>query len=195
MRITLAMLCVFAASVAGFSQEKSFDLNKYKFPDYKRHELELNFGSSGQDNSQKYEYLLQNNSGLEKHDDRHVKSNSNITLGYTYENQTRKHIDFLYSSISGLYDYSKDTHLESKSKDSNFNGTLNVNGSSRYYLTRDKLFIEGLANMWFSYSDIDHSGQVAGQDPLTDGNKSNHFYFSPGLGIGIGRIEKVNDLW
>ncbi|MDO9040623.1 MAG: hypothetical protein Q7U65_04585, partial [Bacteroidota bacterium] len=47
MRTTLTLFCILIASLPGLSQNKNFDLSKYKFPDYKRHELELNLNSSG----------------------------------------------------------------------------------------------------------------------------------------------------
>lgn len=195
MRIRWALLCMVATSLAGFGQDKNFDLSKYKFPDYKRHEMELKFNSSGQGYNQYYESPSSDNSGISKYDYTNFKSNSNAALEYTYEKHTRKHIDLLYSSLSGLHDYSKSTYTDSKTKASDTHGSLNFSGSSRYYLSRNTLFVEGLGIMGFSYSYIKRTNETNVQNTVTNRNKNNFLTLSAGAGIGIGRIEKVNDFW
>lgn len=195
MRIQWALLCLVATSLAGFSQDKSFDLSRYKFPDYKRHEMELNFNSSGRGYDYSYESDMPGNPGIRRVDQKNIFSNSDATLGYTYEKHTRKHIDLLYSSLSGVHDYSKSTYTDRKTKESNTQGSLNFSGSSRYYLTKDKLFAEGIGIMSFNYSDRNSTNEPVGQNAITDKNKNNTLSLSAGAGIGIGRLEKVNDFW
>lgn len=191
MRIQWALLCVVATSLAGFSQDKNFDLSRYKFPDYKRHEMELNFNSKGRGYNMSYETSMNEKPGISEN----FYSNSDASLGYTYEKHTRKHIDLLYSSLSGLHDYSKTTDSQGEIKQYYFQGTFNFNGSSRYYLTRDKLFVEGLGTMWFNYYDRNRTNKTYVQSTITDKSKSNSLSLSAGLGIGIGRLERVNDFW
>ena len=76
MKPTTTLLCIIFLSFTGFSQDKNFDLSKYKFPDYKRHELELNFNSSGR--SESYYSVIPptiNNSGT-NYDSSNSKFNS-----------------------------------------------------------------------------------------------------------------------
>ncbi|HET6557463.1 MAG TPA: hypothetical protein VFG54_09130 [Prolixibacteraceae bacterium] len=196
MRIQWALLCVVATSLAGFSQDKNFDLSKYTFPDYKRHEIELNFNSEVRGNDYYYETPFRSDDpGIMKVDQKNFYSNSDAALVYTYEKHTRKHIDLLYSSLSGLHHYSKYNNTQEKRKTYEFEGSWNFSGSSRFYLTRDKLFVEGLSTMWFSYSDSKRTNEPVGQNSMTDKRKSNTLSLSAGLGIGIGRLEKVNDFW
>jgi hypothetical protein len=107
MKQTIATLLILGSSITGFSQDKNFDLSKYKFPDYKRHELELNFNSSGSSNSN-YSVIPPTDSySGTTYDSSNSNFNSYFKLGYNYENFTRKRIDHFYSSLTGQYDYSK----------------------------------------------------------------------------------------
>jgi hypothetical protein len=190
MRITLAMLCVLAASLAGFSQEKSFDLNKYKFPDYKRHELELNFRSNGSNRQETYQNYLSSGE-IEKSNNSRTSNSSEITLGYHYDYLTLKRIDYLYSTFTGDYYYSKENTYNQKIVDSNPSMNASLDGSSKYYLIEDKLFLEGFTNLYYSRN---KSRRTVTDQPeaLSD---QNFLDLSAGLGIGIGRMEKVSDLW
>ncbi|MDO9615600.1 MAG: hypothetical protein Q7J86_13880, partial [Bacteroidota bacterium] len=76
MKQTFTVLCILCLSFAGFSQDKNFDLSKYKFPDYKRHELELNFNSNGRSHSYKAEIPQPNNTGITKYDRSEFNSNT-----------------------------------------------------------------------------------------------------------------------
>lgn len=143
MRTTLTMFCILVASLPGFSQDKSFDLSKYKFPDYKRHELELNFNSSGSGHSYSAEIPNQYNNEITKYDRSEFNSNSYFNLGYRYENLTRKRMNHLFSNITGQYDYSNSSHFEDKTKQVQPRFSWNLNGLRRTYLTEDKIFMKG----------------------------------------------------
>jgi hypothetical protein len=190
MRITLAMLCVLAASVAGFSQEKSFDLNKYKFPDYKRHELELNFNSSGYSNKSTSNYFTSTGENI-KRDYSSYNNTSLLTLGYQYDYLTRKRIDMLSSTLKGDYAYSKTKNYDQKNVFSNPSIQWSLSGSSKYYLIEDKFFMEGYTNLNY-YWDKSKRTVTGSSDDISN---DNFMDLSVGLGIGAGRIEKVSDLW
>ena len=190
MKQTTTLLCILFLSFAGFSQNKNFDLSKYKFPDYKRHELELNFNSSGRSDSYYTEMPQPNNTDITKYDRTEFSSNTYFNLGYRYENLTRKRIDHLLSTITGQYDYSNSSHFEDKTKQVQPIFSWNLNGLRRTYLTEDKFFLEGITDLQFYYSEdkTTNSGN-------TNFYKSGYLAVSAGMGIGIGRLERVNDLW
>ena len=80
MRLTLTLLCILGVSLAGSSQDKNFDLSKYKFPDYKRHQLEFNFNSSGNSNSYFAEVPQTTNMNTTTYDKASFRFNSNSTM-------------------------------------------------------------------------------------------------------------------
>jgi hypothetical protein len=192
MKITLVMLSILGASLIGIAQDKNFDLSKYKFPDYKRHELELDISSNGSGYSRKVEnpdYLINGSSA--DYLSSSYNSLSNAGLSYTYNFLSRKRIDYLYSSFSGNYNYSSSRGINSKLKDYGLSYDLSLNGSRMLYLTEDKFFVEGLANMRFNQNNSKSKaeGQLKSKDRYTDMD------FSVGAGIGTGRMEMVSDLW
>ncbi|MGE5394592.1 MAG: hypothetical protein ACM3P1_07585 [Candidatus Saccharibacteria bacterium] len=190
MRNTLTMLCILVASLTGYSQEKSFNLNHYKFPDYKRHELELNFSSWGYMNKETYNIF--NSSGImEQRDYKSSRNNSSLNFGYQYDNLTRKHIDFLTSTLSGDYQYTMSKDYSEKDVQSNPSLRWSINGFKKYYLTENKFFVEGLTDLDFSWN---KSKRTLTNIPDEIHNQ-NYQSLSVGLGIGVGRIEKVSDLW
>lgn len=190
MKVTLAMLCVLASSVAGFSQEKSFNLNHYKFPDYKRHELELNFTSSGFNNKETSQTYLSPGE-IEKKENSRINNSTNLTLGYKYDYLTRKRIDYLYTTFTGDYQYSKNNNNNHKEIRSNPSIRLNLNGSSKYYLIENKFFLEGFTDLNYNWDKLKTTATNTPDDISSD----NFEDLSVGLGIGVGRIEKVSDLW
>lgn len=187
---TLVLLCLLASCVAGFSQEKSFNLNNYKFPNYKRHELELNFNSSGSKYKSTDKYFPSSGE-MEKKEYLRSSNNSNLTLGYQYDCLTRKRIDYLSSTLEGIYDYSKFKDYNVENFHSNPHILWLLNGSSKYYLTENKFFLEGLTELHISWSKT--KGSMTDQTGYN--SNSNYQRLSVGLGLGVGRIEKVSDLW
>ncbi|HAH25760.1 MAG TPA: hypothetical protein DCL77_18720 [Prolixibacteraceae bacterium] len=186
------MLCVLGTAFAGFSQDKNFDLSKYKFPDYKRHELELNFNSSGvMDKDSRDVPSSSMMGGTERIDYSDASFNSGASLTYQYDYLTRKQVDFLYSTFSGQYDFSKSNADGQKTK--RFNPHMNwyLTGFRRYYLKENKFFIEGLTDLQY-YLDNYKTTYTNGSDYQ---NRTDRLDLSIGLGLGIGRIEKVSDLW
>ena len=192
MRTTLALLCVLGTSLAGFAQDKNFDLSKYKFPDYKRHELELNFNSSGR--SMRQSLLLPLESGSASPSEEEYSNsfiNSSSSLDYQYDNLTRKQIHHLHSRLEGQYDFSKNNSSGNKTKAYNSDIQWSIDGFRRYYLKENKFFLEGLTNLQFSLYD-----QKTIHSNMSDNRtRNNHLVLSLGFGAGTGRMEKVSDLW
>jgi hypothetical protein len=192
MRTSLTLFCILIATITGFSQDKSFDLSKYKFPDYKRHELEFNFSSNGNSDKRGQDELFPTGDGTTVRKD-YLQSNfnSNFSLGYQYDYLTRKRIDYLTSNLSGTYDYSMSKYDGVKTKNYSPNINLNLNGSRKYYLKEDKLFLEGMAGATY-YFDETKSTSTNMDDRRSSYDQIN---LSIGVGVGTGRMEKVNDLW
>ena len=191
MKQTIAILCLIGASLSGFSQDKSFDLSKYKFPNYKRHELELNFNSSGNSSSNHLSIPSTNNSSGYTSDNANSSFNSIMNIGYHYDHYTRKRIDWISSGLNGLYQYDKSESVNSFTKRTEPQIWGFIHSSRRNYITENKLFWEGSTYLSFNTYRIketsnSHDNEISRNNSLT---------IKAYLGFGIGRIEHVNDLW
>lgn len=180
-------------TVMGFSQDKSFDLSNYKFPDYKRHQLELNFNSNGRSDSYYSAIPSTANDSGTKYDRSNSSFDSRMNIGYQFENFTRKRIDQITSGLNGYYQYYKSENSGEYSKRSEPQIGGFFQASRKNYLTEDKVFLEGITNLFFNHSD--RKTTYSDNNTNTDRYKSGNLTLSVGMGIGIGRIERVNDLW
>ncbi len=186
------MLCLLSFVFASFSQDKNFDLSKYKFPDYKRHELEFNFNSNGSNYKNSYDEILNNGIGnTVRNDYSNYSSRSNVSLGYKYDYLTRSRIDQFHAAISGQYDFTKNHSSAEITKQMNPNFSLNFGGSRRYYLKEAKFFLEIAPDLGYNISE---SKKTTG-GTVDINNISKSFNALIDLGVGIGRMEKVSDLW
>lgn len=187
------LLVVFIAllGVAGYAQDKNFDLSKYKFPDYKRHELEFSFNSNGS-NSKSY-YLIPATSSYNESLDNTIRSNfySNLQGYYYYTNFKRNRIDRISASINGNYQFSKYENVGSYYKNSQPHLETYIDAKRRNYITEDKFFWEGSTHVGVS---LNKRKTSYGDRPM-ENSTGNYFSFNTGIGIGTGRIEHVNDLW
>lgn len=194
MKQTIATLLILGSSMAGFSQDKSFDLSKYKFPDYKRHELEFNFNSNGYSTKQN-DQLLYGDPIVSSHSSEksYSSSHTNFDLGYQYDFLTRDRVDYLSTHFSGDYSYYKNNNYGDISKQYSPDINLNMNGFRRYYRNEDKFFYEGSTDV--SYSFVESKTTNTNTNIADTKNSKNDFTISLGAGIGSGRKEKVSDLW
>ncbi len=189
MKTTLSILCFLGSILLSFGQDKNFDLSRYKFPDYKRHEMEFNFNSNG--NGFKNSYDSSNTDNGTNYVSSRYSVQANSGLSYTYNFLNRKRVDYLHASFSGNYNYLSTTESNNKNKDIQLSFDYDLNGSRRLYLTEDKFFVEGLTNLRF-YQDnsrIKVNGELLPKDRYTDMD------VSVGVGVGTGRMEMVSDLW
>jgi len=192
MKKTAATLFILGVSIAGFCQDKSFDLSKYKFPDYKRHELELNFNSSGNSNSYYTEFPQSNNNPVVLYDQSKLDLNSNLRLSYNFKYLTRKQIISHTLSFNGDINYSKNRNQEETIKEVIPQLHLSAVGYKRTYLTEDQYFLEGI---YETYVDASSRKITYTHLDANDDLKSNSLRLSAGVGAGIGRIEQVGDLF
>jgi len=192
MKQSLILFCILAAALAVSAQDKNFDLSKYKFPDYKRHELELNFNSDGygrKNKTESPEYL--NNGVNSNYVSSFYNAHSSAKLNYNYYFLNRKRIDYLHSSFSGNYSYSSSSNTSNKLKDYSQSFDLSLNGSRTFYLNDNKLFLEGMSDLSLyqdnSKNKVDNQVQAK--------YLSSNLNLSVGVGVGKGRMEMVSDLW
>lgn len=190
MRTSLILFCILIASITGFGQDKSFDLSNYKFPDYKRHELELNFNSRG--SSYKISQYNPSISGDSYITRSQANSNSTFSLNYEFDYLTRKRIDFLYSSFSGQFYYEKQNNSGVQTKQLNPNFDFEIKGSRKYYPKGDnKFFLEVAPDMKYNF---DRSKKTT-DETVNENWRSGDLYLKVDMGLGLGRMENVSDLW
>jgi len=195
MKKQLTILCFSLLTTMGYAQDKNFDLSKYKFPDYKRHELEFNFNSSGLNNKLTDHSTHFDQAGNEAPSDEatYKQLHTDSRIGYRYDYLSRKQIDFLQSDISGMFNYLKRNEFGSMTKESEPGFSFSINGSRRYYKNEDKLFFEGMADLAYNFDRT--KSTVSYPASQVYNNSQKYFDFSAGLGVGYGRKEKVSDLW
>jgi hypothetical protein len=191
MKTALALIFILGASFAGFTQDKNFDLSKYKFPDYKRHELEFNINAVGLNNMR----TVVESTGR---GDTNVVTgnsyfNSDITLNYKFDHLTRKRIDYVSSSLSGNYVYWMNQNFGETTK--SYYPRINwvLDGSSKVYPNDDNFFMEMLTHVNYSFVETKNT-YSAGSQTNTQTNL-NYLNLQVGFGGGTGRMEKVSDLW
>jgi len=192
MKQTLAILGILAAPLLGNTQDKNFDLSKYKFPDYKRHELELYFNSNGSSDSYYSVIPATGNYDGTKYDSSRSNFNSNLRLDYNFKYLSRKQIENHTLSFSGDINYLKNKNEEEITKEFQPQLHLSAVGYKRTYLTEDRYFIEGI---YETYVDATSKKITYTHLDANDDLKSNSFRLSAGVGAGIGRIEQVGDLF
>jgi len=195
MKKQLSIICITLVGLTGYAQDKNFDLSKYKFPDYKRHELEFNFNSVGSNDSQTSNatYLDNYGNALTSNKLTHSGFQGNSTIGYKYDFLTRKRIDYLYFNLAGSYYSWKVNEYGNTYKHNDPSFSFNLNGFKRYYKNEDKLFFEGLVDLSYNYDKSKNTYSNKTAQDYTDSQK--YLNISAGLGIGYGRKEKVSDLW
>jgi len=189
------LLCVFyfiAIISTSQAQDKDFDLSRYKFPDYRRHEMEFYFNSSGYGDSYNAEYFNSGSSTPSQFDRTRFNMSSNLNLMYNFKNHTRKYITNHSLTFSGNFSYSKNGDFDEKTTESNPSTSIGANGFKRNYLTEDKYFIEGIYNSSFEASIHKYTSS---NSEAEDVSRSNSFTVSAGIGAGVGRIEQVGDLF
>lgn len=191
MKQTIATLLILGASLSGYSQDKNFDLSKYKFPDYKRHELELNFNSSG--NSSSWSDINGSNpDGTWKTVDYNDTHNfSDIYLGYSFTKNSRKKMEYVSSHLNSSYFFQKSTNEMGTTGFNNPSADFSIYAGERHYLTEDKWFLE--ANPRFDFEIWSTTNKSPAQPDLK--NRGHNFTVQLGLGGGIGRKEDVTEFW
>ena len=164
-----------------FAQYENFDLSKYKLPEIKRHQLDVEFGADGES-----EYRKVNYDNSETNIDDNFNANINSSLLYSYFKNTEKvqgnlDIDFVTSFISDRRERNS-VVLDDKST---FNNVLRVSYEAKYYL-RNQWFYLLDPYLYLSYNHREN-------DDWESNYNSTSVNPSFGVGFGKGRIEQVQD--
>lgn len=191
MKTTLSILCFLCTILTSFSQDKNFDLSRYKFPDYKRHELEFNVGSNGQNYHWSQVYSSPIDGTWKYIDQKNNYNNSILNLSYSFTRYTRKREEYIYSNLNSSYFFDKIVNQAGSKTSNSFQTDLSIFANERYYLTENKWFLEVNPGLSTDFG--------ASQEKLPEQIKSKRnghsLYLGVDLGGGIGRIEHTSDLW
>ncbi|HAQ20481.1 MAG TPA: hypothetical protein DCR40_14815 [Prolixibacteraceae bacterium] len=185
------MLCFITIVLTSQAQDKNFDLSKYKFPDYKSHEMEFSFGSYGSGSNFSGFYTPSNNEPGRIIDYRNVYSYTNLNLGYSFTKSNRKRQENINSYFSSTYRFDKSVNENGKRTFSSPGSDFKIYANERYYLTENKWFLE--AYPYFE-SEIWSTNEM-NPDLTKMERKGVSFSTRLGLGGGIGRIENVSEYW
>jgi len=186
--LCLCFLCTTFSFRLSAQEYNNFDLNKYYTPDIVRNALDLDFNSSGRSTStnSKYDNQTVPNESFSSN----IGGTINSSFS-TYKN-TRKRISSLTlnGSFSGSYSsYWETTELTNK-RNNNASG-LGVNYSDKFY-NKSTLFLS--AGIIARLNPTNNKQQLQSDpNPRETNEKINQYYFNPSIGIGIGRIEQVQD--
>jgi len=167
------------------AQINSFDLSTYQLPDIKRHQLDLAFDLNG--SSSVYDRSQRNSM------DQFYKRNNiygDIGLRYNFYSNSIKYqgnqdimIDFS-SSFNDRKD-KESTLYESFDAGS----TFRINSKNRFYFKQK----------WFVSTNLHFNGRLyrstIDQEVYSAENRENNLTLNIPLGIGVGRIEQVQDAW
>lgn len=181
-------LLLFGFSVASLfsnSQTDKFDLSKYKLPDIKRQQLDLNVNSQGRNLSSQYQYEYENQTDTFKREEKTLRGTGNLSYSF-YRNSDKIQSD-INSLIYGNYSkaHYNDPMFGIDQKD--FNSFLYFNYDLKYFLTPDNWFINVAPKIETSYND---------NNQYNSGFEYEYLNASPAvrIGGGKGRIEQVQDL-
>jgi len=179
---------LFAITLQAFAlqaQINSFNLSTYQLPDIKRHQLDLTFDLNG--SSSVYDRYQRNSM------DQFYKRNNiygDLGLSYNFYRNSRKY----QGNQDIMIDFSSSFN-DRKDKESTLyeffdaESTFRINSKNRFYF-KEKWFVS--TNFYFN-------GQLyrstRDQEVNSIENKENNLAMNIPLGIGVGRIEQVQDAW
>ena len=185
MKYFLLLSAFILLNFMSFAQFEDFDLSKYKLPDIKRHQLDFNFQSQGQNSSSFsiYEY----GNSLDTFQNRMNNFQGESQLNYSfYKNSSRVQIkgnaynSVFYSRIN------KHGSGISSENNSDFNSKLYVNYDVKFFSVKGNWFFAANPEVYLSY--------LKEKDFLSDlKEKETNFRGTANLGVGKGRIEQVQD--
>uniref|UniRef100_UPI0032171831 hypothetical protein n=1 Tax=uncultured Draconibacterium sp. TaxID=1573823 RepID=UPI0032171831 len=178
--ITILFGFLFTSSLC-FAQYENFDLAKYKLPDIKRHQMDLELGANG---NSYYGRLNFENSDASISD--YYNANGNSSLGYSFFKNTEKVQGNLLVDLSTNFDVDKQEYNESVVTDEyQLYNTLIGSYEAKYFLRKEWFYLLDP----YLYSSFNKQEDKVGKSDF----KSKTFNPSLGGGFGKGRIEQVQD--
>lgn len=141
MKTKLTFFCILVAVLTSFSQDESFDIKNYKFPNYKWREFKFSLITDYYNYSYKTQDYYYKVTSIEP----------NINIGFLYESQKSNVVDSLYFSIS--------TEGENITLDYLFNYNpnflFNFSFDRKVYLKENKFFLDISNKLGYYYSNFD----------------------------------------
>jgi len=192
---TSFIFCFFISAVSfdTLAQEYRYDISKYYTPDIVRNSLDLNFNSSGGLSNTATTYYSPIYQGVPNDSLKTSNVNGQLYSTFSHNKNTRKLISSI--NLTGIFSLSSNTDNPSnevnKEHRSNSSNNLNFNTSNRHYYSSNH-FISYGASSFFTYN---ISKDVTGNKSVFTNRYQNdlNIGLNPYIGIGIGRIEQVED--
>jgi hypothetical protein len=181
MKRVIPLITFLLVSYISFAQYENFDLSKYKLPEIKRHQLDLELGADG---NSYYGSINSESSDASVAD--YYNANGNGSLGYSFFNNTKKVQGNLKFNFSSNFDVDKQEYNEAVVTDEyKLSNTLIGSYAAKYFFKKE----------WFyslhPYLYLKFNKQA---DKVSEYDfNSKTFNPSLGGGIGQGRIEQVQD--
>lgn len=185
MKHSISLFSLMLASLFSFSQVEDYDLSKYKLPDIKRHQLDFEFRSSGQNSSSKY--FFENENYRDTIKDFQNQFTGNYNLGYSFYQNTKKIQSSISADTYGNYSKTKQNRFNYYSQDNySFNNNVALNYDLKYFFTPTNWFVTTAPNFALSYSNYKERESDLEYKSLYTSAKVK-------IGGGKGRIEQVQD--
>jgi len=186
--ITGFIFCSFLAvlSFNTSAQEYKYDISKYYTPDIVRNQLDLSFntGSSFNNSKNKVDTTRTTYS---------TQMGGTITPNFVTYVNTRKRISTLQinGQFSGRYYKSGVVDQSNDYKNSQTNNYLNLSYSNRFYNSSNQFLSIGITSNF--QADITNWTQELNSTTSKASSKNYVLNIIPAVGIGIGRVESVED--
>jgi len=192
---TSFIFCFILSGVAfnTFAQEYRYDISKYYTPDIVRNSLGVNFSTSGAVSNEATTYNPLIYQGVPNDSLKTSNLNGQIYSTFSHIKNTRKLISDI--QLSGNFSFNNNTNKPSNDENNehrlNSITNMNFNISNRYYYSSNH-FISYGANSFIYYN---MSKDVTGNKTVFTNIYQNdlNIGLNPSIGIGIGRIESVED--
>ena len=192
---TSFIFCFFlsAVSINTFAQEYKYDISKYYTPEIVRNSLDVNFSTSGSLSNEATTYNPLIYQGISNDSIKNSSLSGQENSTFSHLKNTRKLISNIQQS--GNFSFNNNTNKPSNDENNehrlNSITNMNFNISNRYYYSSNH-FISYGANSFFYYN---MSKDVTGNKSVFTNNYQDdlNIGLNPSIGIGIGRIESVED--
>ena len=182
------IFCFFLAvlSFNTSAQEYKYDISKYFTPDIVRNQLDLSFNTNNSFDN--FKMALDTTQSQYS-----TQMNGTITPNFVRYINTRKRLSILQinGEFYGNYNESGFVNRNNSGKQFQSNDNFSINYSSHFYNSTNQFFELGIASNFRAL--INNSSSTV-SSAITKQTYKNYFLaVAPSIGVGIGRIESVED--
>ena len=182
------IFCSFIALWANHisAQEYKYDLNKYYTPDIVRNQLDLSFFTNNSFN----DYRTKTDTIRSAYS---TQLNGTIAPNFVSYTNTRQRVSQLQinGQFTGNYSANRDINQSNSNKNFQTSNYLNLTYSSRFYNSSNKYLLLGISSNFQATL----GNNTSGTNSINSNNYNNQYILNiyPAIGIGVGRIESVED--